>query len=212
MGKTKCAFCIGFEERGSPRVHSFIWIFKAANIENETAYIEFDEKTISAQFPDHLNNPELFELVKTYQIHAHSRTCWKYSKNECSFSYGQYFTEKTIIAKPLDFEFSNDKKQEILTWRNTLLRQVKSYIDKNLNPEKVNVIDPTKDNFTQPLNVQEILNELEIYNDDYYRALLISKDEDSELHFKREPNSYFVNSYFDVGLKAWLTNGHTTCF
>ena len=173
MGKTKYAFCIGFEERGRAHAHSFIWIFNAANIENETAYIEFDEKTINAQFPDHLNNPELFELVKTYQIHAHSRTCWKYNKNECSFSYGQYFTEKTIIAKPLDFEFSNDKKQEILTWRNTLLRQVKSYIDKNLNPEKVNVIDPTKDNFTQPLSVQEILNELEIYNDDYYRALLI---------------------------------------
>ena len=31
---------------------------------------------------------------------------------------------------------------------NTLLRRVKSYIDYNLYPAKVNVIDPTKDNFT----------------------------------------------------------------
>ena len=31
---------------------------------------------------------------------------------------------------------------------NTLLRRVKSYIDDNLYPAKVNVIDPTKDNFT----------------------------------------------------------------
>ena len=34
----------------------------------------------------------------------------------------------------------------------------------------------------------------------------ISKDEDLELHLKREPNSCFVNNYFDVGLKAWQAN------
>ena len=47
--------------------------------------------------------------------------------------------------------FSNMEKPEILTWRNTLLRQVKSYIDNSLSPVKGNVIDPTKYNFTQPL-------------------------------------------------------------
>ena len=30
--------------------------------------------------------------------------------------------------------------------------------------------------------------------------------EDLELLLKREHNSYFVNNYFDVGLKAWQTN------
>ena len=29
-----------FQERGSPHVHSFIWIFNAPNIENEATYIE----------------------------------------------------------------------------------------------------------------------------------------------------------------------------
>ena len=118
------------------------------------------------------------------------------------FSYGRCVTEKAIIAKPLDSKFSNKEKQDILTWRNTLLSQVKSYIDNNLYPAKVNVINPTKDNFTQPLRVKEILNELENSKDDYYRALSISKDEDLELHLKRVPNSCFVNNYFDVGLKA----------
>ena len=80
------------------------------------------------QLPDHLNDPELFELVKTYQVHAHSRACWKYNENECCSSYGQYFTEKTIIAKPLDSKFSNNKKQEILRWCNTLLRQSKAIL------------------------------------------------------------------------------------
>ena len=58
---------------------------------------------------------------------------------------------------------------------------MKSYIDNNLNPMKVNVIDPSKDNFTQPLSVKEILDDLEISQDDYQRAFSISKDEDLEL-------------------------------
>ena len=78
-----------------------------------TAYIEFTEKTINTQLPNHLNDSELFELVKTYQVHVHSRTCWKYDKNECRFSYGRYFAEETIIAKPLDSKFSNQEKQNI---------------------------------------------------------------------------------------------------
>ena len=65
---------------------------------------------------------------------------------------------QTIIAKPLYSKISNEENQEILTWRNTLLSQVKSYIDNNLCPAKVNVIDPTKDRFTQPLSVKEVLD------------------------------------------------------
>ena len=40
---------------------------------------------------------------------------------------------------------------------------------------------------TQPLSVQEILNHL-------------------ELHLKTQPNSCFINNYFDVGLKSWQAN------
>ena len=45
-----------------------------------------------------------------------------------------------------------------------------------------------------------------ISKDDYYKALSISKDEDLELHLKMQPNSCFVNNYFDAGLKVWQTN------
>ena len=150
MGKTKY-YAIRID---SPHVHSFIWIFNAPNIENEAAYIEFTEKTINAQLLDHLSDSELSELVKTLQVHTCSRPCWKYNKNECHFSYGRYFTEKTLIAKPIDYKFSNEEKKEILKWRNSLLSQVRSYIDNNLCSSKVNVIDPTKDNFTQPLSAK----------------------------------------------------------
>ena len=80
--------------------------------------------------------------------------------------------------------------------------QVKSYVDNNPNPGKVNAIDLKKGNFIQRLSVQDVPDELEISKADYYRALPISKDEDLELHLKSQPNSCFVNNYFDVGLKA----------
>ena len=56
-------------------------------MENQAVSIEFIETKINFQLPDHLSNPELFELVKTYQVHAHSRTCQKYNKNECGIFY-----------------------------------------------------------------------------------------------------------------------------
>ena len=46
-------------------------------------------------------------------------------------------------------KLTNDKQQEVLAWRKTLLKKVKKYTDDNLNPAKVNVINPTKDSFTQ---------------------------------------------------------------
>ena len=82
------AICIEFQERGSPNLHSFIQIFKAPNNQNKDAYIEFIGTMINAKLPDHLNYPELFEIVKAYPVHAHSRTCWKYNKNGCRFSLG----------------------------------------------------------------------------------------------------------------------------
>ena len=128
------------------------------------------------------------------------------TRMNAAFPMVNFITEKTIIAKPLDSELTNDQKQRVLTWRKILLTKVKKYIDANLNPAKVNVIDPTKDNFTQPLGIQEILDELEISNYDCYKALQVPKDNDLELHLKMTLNSFFVNNYFDVGLKAWHAN------
>ena len=159
------------------------------------------EKTINAHMLDHLNDPELPELVKTYQVHAHCRTSWKYNKNECRFSDCRYFTEKIIIAKSFHCKFSNYKKQEVLSWKNTLLLQFKSHINNKLNSAKVNVIVSTKDSFTWSLSGKEILDELDISTDGYCRISPKSKGKNLELHLKRQPNYCFVNNYFHVGLK-----------
>ena len=79
---------------------------------------------------------------------------WKYIKIEYQSSYGRCFTEETVIAKPLNSKFSDDKNKEVLTCRNTLKKQVNNNVDNNLNPSKVNEIDPTKYSFTQPTECQ----------------------------------------------------------
>ena len=56
----------------------------------------------------------------------------------------------------------------------------------------MNVIDPTKDNFTQRLSIKEVLDELEISKGVYYRASSISKDEDLELSLKNQPILVFL--------------------
>ena len=66
---------IAFQRRAGPHAHSYTWIFNARNIQSEAACMNFIEKTINAQLQDHLNDPELFELIKSFQVHVNSRTC-----------------------------------------------------------------------------------------------------------------------------------------
>ena len=66
-------------------MHAFVWILDAPRISDETEYKSFVERTISAALPDPESEPGLFELVKLYQIHYHSRTCWKYKKINAGF-------------------------------------------------------------------------------------------------------------------------------
>ena len=57
-----------------------------------------------------------------------------------------------------------------------MLKKLKKYIDEELNPVKVNVIDPEKENYNPPLTIHEILLKLDISKEDYYHALFISVD------------------------------------
>ena len=71
-----------------------------------------------------------------------------------------------------------------------MIRQAKINLDNNLNSARVFVIDPTKG--TEFLGN---LNGFEISKDGYYRALLVPKDEDLELHLKQESNSKTVSIF-----------------
>ena len=75
-----------------------------------------------------------------------------------------------------------------------------------MDPRKVNILYPSKPDFVEPKDVNCILEEIGITRDDYYEALKISTDNNFQIHFRRKPNSCFVNNYFNEGLLAWIAN------
>ena len=48
---------------------------------------------ISTDLPDPAYDTVLYELVKTYQVHHHSKSCKKYKDGKCRFHFGRFFTE-----------------------------------------------------------------------------------------------------------------------
>ena len=53
------------------------------------------------KLPLEQEEPHLYQLVKTFQFHCHSKTCRKYKNTRCQFKFGLFFPDKTIIATPL---------------------------------------------------------------------------------------------------------------
>ena len=138
--------------------------------------------------------------MKTFQIHCHSQPCPKYKNSKCRFTFGRFFTDKTIISIPLQHTLNQVDKFGILSKRNNILGQVKKYIDNNN-------LDPNSRSFSNDLSIQEILSSMGITEDYYYYwTLSISTDNDYEIYLKRSTGSRFVNNYNSVLLKAWEAN------
>ena len=195
---------VEFQTRGSPHVHCLLWAKDMPILSNETIpqYEQFVDSLVSASIPE--DNCELRNLVKKFQVHHHSKTCKKYKEKECRFGYGQFFSRKTIIAKPLSEQLLPSEKAKILGDQKVILIKVKNFIDANLNPKKRNFLNPDKDNYNPiTMTIENILEFLGITLTDYEDALSISTDQnDYQIHLKRNPMSCFVNNYFDEGLLA----------
>ena len=114
--------------------------------------------------------------------------------------------DRTIIVDPLPDDMSGDEKESILQKRNAILNVVKEYIDTYLAPRKINILDPLKSDYVKPKDINSILLEIGFTTEEYYDALKISTDNDFQIHFKRKPNSCFVNNYFTEGLMSWEAN------
>ena len=164
LGKVKCyAIRVEFQFRGSPHIHSFLWVVNAPVLRKDTKdiYIQFINQIVKADIPDEREKPELHKLVKTYQLHCHSsKSCRKYKNVDCRYSFGKYFTDKTIVAEPLPEEMSIEAKSIKLECRNSILEKVKNYIDLELNPKRVNFLDKSKDNFFELETIPLILRKI----------------------------------------------------
>ena len=194
------ALRIEFQMRGSPHLHALIWTSDCPKLtsDNKEVYVQFIDNHVQAYLPNEETEPELHELVKTYQKHNHSKTCRKYKNISCRFDFGQFFTNRTIIAEPLNKDLDEAMKINILERRTQILTSVKQKIDEVLNP--------SKPDYNETLNDTDILESLHITEDQYYSTLSISPDSDFELHLKRPADSCFINNYFVAGIKGFAAN------
>ena len=78
--------------------------------DDDVLVTNFIDNIISCQWPD--DNTELQKLVNR-QIHRHSHTCKKTSKNECHFNYPQPPMRATEILYPLEKDTSPCKIKQL---------------------------------------------------------------------------------------------------
>ena len=97
MGKQNIMLYIYLISRNGV-AHSFIWILIVPDIGNEAAYIEFFEKIINAQLPNHLR-----ELAGNATMNVASQMV-------------DFLLRAQFLKKALGCELSCNEKQEVLTW------------------------------------------------------------------------------------------------
>lgn len=190
------ALCIEFQMRGSPHLHALIWTSDCPYLTdgNKQAYIDYIDQHIQAYMPSEEDDPELHNLVKTYQKHTHYRSCRKYENIQCRFNFGQFFTNTTIVAEPLSDDLDEAIKSDLQDKHKETLSLVKQQINAVLNP--------SKPNYDSTLTEDDIFNLAGINKEAYYSSLSISPDSNYELHLKWPEDSCFINNYFIAGIKG----------
>ena len=106
------AIRVEFQVRGSPHIHSLLWVENAPTLSETTIneYTQFVDCSVKCELPAEDDNDKLYELVRSYQTHHHSKSCRKYKNVDCRHPFGKFFCERTIIASPLKDDLTIEKK------------------------------------------------------------------------------------------------------
>ena len=94
------AIRVKFQLRASPHIHSFLWILNLVKLSKETIkeYVAFLDQTIHSFLPDQTVDKNLYDLMKLYQTHQHSKSCQKYKSKPCPYN-----TDMLLFRTDLEF-------------------------------------------------------------------------------------------------------------
>ena len=95
------AFRIEFQIRGSPHIDSSLWIVNSPTLtkDNKEDNLAFFDNVVDALLPHETEQPGMYELVTTYQLHRHSKTCRKCKNRSCQFQYERLKTEGKYLLR-----------------------------------------------------------------------------------------------------------------
>ena len=86
LGKVKYhAIRVEFQVQGNHHIHLFWWVLDAPILTKVSVdeYRQFNDSIVKVFLPDINENPELFYLATTYQVHFHSKSSQKYKNEKC---------------------------------------------------------------------------------------------------------------------------------
>ena len=83
---------------------------------------------------------------------------------QCEYSFGRFLTNCIVIGELLSDKLNSDEKKIMLC------------IDTKTNPKSVNIFSPDNENYVKSKSTVEILDELAILVQEYYRGLSILPD------------------------------------
>ena len=178
---------VEYQQRGSPHIHMLIWLENAPTfgVDFDCDVVKFIDKIITCEKPT--QDSDLLALVNR-QVHRHSHTCRKKSKNVCRFNYPQPPMRSTKILYPLDTDNMNDDEvdQHKDAWQ---------FIKKHLNDMKDG----------EDITFDQLFINLKLTEQNYLLAIRSSLKTPT-IFLKRKPNELRINNYNAACLSAWRAN------
>ena len=94
------AIRVEIQVRGSPHIQSFIWILNSPKLTSSAIleYTEWLDSIIRTDLPTPNTEPRLCEIVKTYQIHRHSKTCRRYKVKYVDLILEDFYYQKSYCC------------------------------------------------------------------------------------------------------------------
>ena len=180
---------VEFQHRGSPHIHCLLWVEGAPIFEedDDRTICDFVNKYISAQLPDPVTQPDLYQKVTEVQMHSknHTRTCFRSASSGCRFGFPQPPSRRTMITRPGD---KDDPEK---------LAEAKQ----KLRPLNLLLNEPE----TASLSLDQLLARCDLTLNEYEKCLHMMKQSNAVI-LRRDPKDCWVNPYNATLLSAWDAN------
>ena len=196
-----------FQQRGSPHIHCLFWVEGAPKLDEDSDQdvCNFIDKYVTCTMPDKDEDPELFDIVSSVQVHNrnHSKSCRKYNTT-CRFNFPRPPVEKTFVARvdKEEIDLSSEATKELsLEEFNELTKKA------SRNPKKIlrHIWELVSSADESNLSFQDILRITEISYEEYTQFLtdIVTRN---TIHVKREMSDVWVNNYNATLSLAWNAN------
>ena len=165
--------------------------------------VQFADKFVSVS----LSDPDICDVVMEVNTHHHTRTCRKYSPDQCRFGFPRFPTNKTTIAVPYHFmegfnengePLSPEEKKEIFDDLSEVLDLVKATLKDDKLMAEIDVFSPED-------QIEALCKISGVTVKDYEEALKYTFCS-YKIHHKRAVAERMVNNYNKEWLLAWNGN------